>query len=230
MTDARRQPEDPTAGSTAPGEEPGVDPGERAARTPPPAGEQAAPADHVAHAQDARDDGESAPSGELDLESLADSDPRSRAELIGAIVQIEQERDDYLDDLRRSHADFENYRKRVMRDGAAQREAGKATVAEALLEVIDDLDRTVQAAEGSSDSSLAKGVELVAGKLAHALQGVGVQRVDATGVAFDPSVHEAVQQRPADEPTEEPRVAQVLRPGYTLGERTLRAAMVVVEQ
>lgn len=184
-------------------------------------------------ASDGDKDGD--PDGDgLDIEALAASDPRSKAELLGALVQTEGERDEYLDDLRRSHADFENYRKRVMRESASQRDAGKAQVAEALLETLDDLDRTLEAAQGSQDASLAKGVELVAGKLVHALQGVGMQRIDATGVPFDPEVHEAVQQQPADEsgdgPAAGPVVSQVLRPGYALGDRTLRAAMVVVTQ
>lgn len=162
------------------------------------------------------------------LQAAAAADPRSRSELLGALLEAEARRDEYLDDLRRSHAELENYRKRVLRDAAAQRESGRNEVAEALLEVLDDLDRTRAASAGSPDPALAKGVELVATKLGQALASVGLERVDACEVAFDPTVHEAVQQLPADEPVDEPQVAQVLRPGYRLGERTLRAAMVVV--
>lgn len=157
-------------------------------------------------------------------------DPRSHQELVAALADAERQRDEYLDDLRRARAEFENFRKRTMREGATQREAGRTDVTEGLLEVLDDLDRTLEAAGQSEDDSLAKGVELVADKLMRALQSSGLQRVDATGVVFDPTEHEAVQQLPADEPRDEPIVAQVLRPGYRLGERVLRAAMVVVEQ
>ena len=118
----------------------------------------------------------------------------------------------------------------MMRDGAAQREAGKAEVAGALLEVLDDLDRTLEAAATSSDQDLAKGIDLVASKLVGWLSGLGLARIDATEVAFDPNEHEAVQQRPADEPRDEATVVEVLRPGYRLGDKVLRAAMVVVEQ
>ena len=166
----------------------------------------------------------------LDLEALADADPRSKAELLGELVVAEHKRDEYLDDLRRSHADFENYRRRILREGAAQRDAGKADIAAPLLEVLDDLDRTLAAADDSSDKDLAKGVALVASKVTTTLARVGLERIEATGVPFDPNVHEAVQQQPADEPTDEPVVVQVLRPGYRLGQRTLRPAMVVVEQ
>jgi len=166
----------------------------------------------------------------LDLEALADADPRSKAELLGELVVAENKRDEYLDDLRRSHADFENYRRRILREGAAQRDAGKADIAAPLLEVLDDLDRTLAAADDSPDKDLAKGVALVASKVTTTLTRVGLERIEATGVPFDPNVHEAVQQQPADEPTDEPVVVQVLRPGYRLGQRTLRPAMVVVEQ
>jgi molecular chaperone GrpE len=164
----------------------------------------------------------------VDLVAVAAADSRSKAELLGELFEAEHKRDEYLDDLRRSHAELENFRKRVLRDSAAQRDHGRADVAQALLEVLDDLDRTLEAAKGSDDRGLAKGVDLVATKLSDALGSIGLQRIDGVEVTFDPTVHEAVQQLPADEPTDEPLVAQVLRPGYRLGDRTLRAAMVVV--
>ncbi len=168
-------------------------------------------------------------SGGLDIEALADSDPRSKGELLAELMAAEAKRDEYLDDLRRSHADFENYRRRVMRDGALQRAAGKAEVAGSLLEVLDDLDRTLVAAEGSPDPDLHTGVRLVASKLSDALRQLGLERIDATGVAFDPEVHEAVQQQPGDGIDGEPMVVTVLRPGYRMGDRVLRAAMVAVQ-
>jgi molecular chaperone GrpE len=165
----------------------------------------------------------------LDIEALADSDPRSKAELLAELLAAEAKRDEYLDDLRRSHADFENYRRRVMRDGAVQRAAGKAEVAGALLEVLDDLDRTLAAAEGSPDQDLHTGIRLVAAKLVDALRQLGLQRIDEADVRFDPEVHEAVQQQPGEGIDGEPRVVTVLRPGYRMADRVLRAAMVAVE-
>jgi molecular chaperone GrpE len=180
-----------------------------------PAERDAPPQDEVAPQQD---------------EEAAAEDTRTREELLAALAEVEQQRDDYLDGVQRARAEFENYRRRTMREGASQRDAGKAELAEGLLEVLDDLDRTLDAAEASEDESLARGVQLVAEKLVGSLRASGLERVDATGVAFDPNLHEAVQQTEADEPREQPVVAQVLRPGYLLGERVLRAAMVVVEQ
>lgn len=187
-------------------------------------------------AERATDDG--MPAG-MDLEARAKADPRSRVELIVEIDAVETQRDEYLDDLRRSHADLENYRKRVARDGALQRELGRTDVVSALLDVLDDLDRVVAAADVLTDAlpadmiAVAAGIRVVAEKAQRALEGLGVERVEEAGVAFDPTVHDAVQQLD-DEPTESdvtgPRVHTVLRPGYRLTDRVLRPAMVVVAQ
>ena len=170
------------------------------------------------------------------LAERAEADPRSRIELLGELEQLEVQRDEYLDDLRRSHADFENYRKRVARDGALQREQGRADVVNALLDVLDDLDRIVAAAEALDETQLhadvgavASGIRVVAEKAQRTLGTFGVERVDATGVPFDPTVHDAVQQVDGDGVTE-PTVHQVLRAGYRQADRVLRPAMVVVAQ
>jgi molecular chaperone GrpE len=167
---------------------------------------------------------------DLHPEELISEDPRSKEELLAELAEAESRRDEYLDDLRRARAEFENFRKRTLRESGTQREAGKADAVGGLLEVLDDLDRTVEAAEGTADGSLGKGITLVAEKLVRSLQALGLERIDRTGVVFDPNVHEAVQQRPSEQGHDEPVVAEVFRPGYRLGERVLRPAMVIVEQ
>jgi molecular chaperone GrpE len=155
-------------------------------------------------------------------------DPRTREELLVAVREAERQRDEYLDDLRRARAEFENYRRRTARESGTARDAGRGDVATALLDVLDDLDRTLAASEDSADPGLAKGVSLVAEKLAGTLASLGLVRLDPLGDPFDPSEHEAVQQVPNDEPLDPPVVESTLRPGYRLGGRVLRPAMVVV--
>jgi len=176
----------------------------------------------------------------VDLEERAASDPRSRIEMLSDLETVEGQRDEYLDDLRRSHAEFENYRKRVARDGSVQREHGRTDVIAALLDVLDDLDRVVAAADGLDTDGLppaavavASGVRVAAEKAQRALETFGVERVDAVGVPFDPTVHDAVQQvegADADVDVDGPTVHAVLRPGYRQPDRILRPAMVVVAQ
>jgi molecular chaperone GrpE len=206
----------------------------RTADVPPPPegdGPAEAPDDGDGREGDGRegDDGDGVERDRVDLESIAETDPRSKAELVGALLDLEADRDEYLDDLRRARAEFDNYRRRVTREAASQRRAGAAEAVTALLDVLDDLDRTLEAAQTSSDDGLAKGVELVASKLVESLRSLGVERIDAEGEPFDPTQHEAVQQLPGGSDQDGPVVAKVLRPGYRLDDRVLRPAMVVVE-
>ena len=99
-----------------------------------------------------------------------------------------------------------------------------------MLDVLDDFDRTIDAAGDGVDEGFLKGVQLVHDKLVRSLGDVGLTRIDDAGAPFDPNRHDAVQQVEGDEARDEPVVHQVLRPGYELGGRVLRAAMVVVEQ
>ncbi|MBW3663294.1 MAG: nucleotide exchange factor GrpE [Actinobacteria bacterium] len=148
------------------------------------------------------------------------------------LAAITAERDEYLADLQRVQAEFDNFRKRVMREGTAQRTAGVAEVVTKLLDVLDDFDMAVLSVDKTDDvASLHKGLELVYSKLIATIRSLGVVRVDDTGVPFDPERHEAVASvEAAGEPHDEPLVVDVLRPGYLLGERVLRAAMVKVEK
>ena len=127
----------------------------------------------------------------------------------------------YLDDLKRLQAEFDNYRKRMMRDQAtvAGRAAGR--LVESLLPVLDNFERAISHGEGG------EGVELVFKELKETLEKEGLEEVPAEGVVFDPNVHEAVESR-ATEGLEEPTCIEVYRRGYTFKGQLLRPAMVVV--
>ncbi len=165
-----------------------------------------------------------------DWDQRAVEDGRTAGQLLEALAEAQHDRDDYLDALQRSRAEFDNFRRRSAREAAGARQAGVGDLAKQLLDVIDDLDRTVAVAQDSSDEGLAAGIAAVQRKLVDVLVAAGVQRIDEADVPFDANRHEAVQQVPAEEPVDEPEVAQVLRPGYVQGDRVLRAAMVTVRQ
>jgi molecular chaperone GrpE len=143
------------------------------------------------------------------------------------VVELQQLADDRLDQLMRLKADFENFRKRELREKTELVERASARVAERLLPVLDDLERAIDAARThATDDPLLRGVELVAQQLHNVLSEEGLEQVVTEG-AFDPAHHEAVASVPGD--VAHPTVMQVVRPGYKLKGRTIRPALVQVQ-
>ncbi|MEO7348734.1 MAG: nucleotide exchange factor GrpE [Terrimesophilobacter sp.] len=129
---------------------------------------------------------------------------------------------DHLDDLKRVQAEYANYRKRVDRDRYVARELAIAEVMAGILPVLDDLD--LAHAHGDLAGSP---LELVAQKIRTSFDRYGLLQVGLAGEAFDPKLHEAIAQIPSKDVTIE-TIADVVLPGYLLGERLLRAAKVAV--
>jgi molecular chaperone GrpE len=147
---------------------------------------------------------------------------------LAKLAQLESERDEYLDTLRRVQAEFENYRKRVIKEQTALVDRATEGLIEQLLPVLDSLELALQNVEAENPENrqnVRKGVELVYAELLGVLEKAGLSRIEAARKPFDPNVHEAVMQEDGDG---EPVVADVLRTGYTLKGRVLRPAMVKV--
>jgi molecular chaperone GrpE len=143
------------------------------------------------------------------------------------------ERDEYLDSLRRLQAEFENYKKRVMKQQADQVARAAASLVDKLLPVLDALDLATDHV-GDADSEEARALVAASGLLQGVLAKEGLERIDPVGQEFDPTAHEAVGQVPAPDdveptPTGEPLVAQVMRPGYRWHGTVVRPAMVMVQ-
>jgi molecular chaperone GrpE len=147
---------------------------------------------------------------------------------LAKLTQLESERDEYLDTLRRVQAEFENYRKRVIKEQTALVDRATEGLLERLLPVLDSFElalKNLDTADSDDIENVRKGVELVHAELLGVLEKTGLSRIEAEGKPFDPNVHEAVMQ---DEGEGDLVVADVLRPGYTLRGRVLRPAMVKV--
>jgi len=131
------------------------------------------------------------------------------------------------DQLLRTAADFDNFRKRARKD---VEDAQKKGLERALLEVLpvsDNLERAIQAAGHTKEvGAIVEGVRMVLKMTEDALGRLGVERVESVGQPFDPSLHEAVQQLESDAPAG--TVVHEMVPGYRLGGKLLRAAMVAV--
>ena len=135
-----------------------------------------------------------------------------------------QERDDYLGALRQVQADFENYRKRSLKQQTDAIDRATGQLVESLLPVLDACEGGIEHGD--------EGVTAVFTALLGTLERVGLERVDPAGEPFDPNAHEAVLHEPPGEDdgdATEPVVVEVMRPGYRWKERTLRAAMVKVK-
>jgi molecular chaperone GrpE len=134
----------------------------------------------------------------------------------------------HLDDLKRLKAEFENYRKRIIKEQSELVERAAAPLVARLLGVLDNFELAVAAAEESKDfEKMLRGIEMVYGELNEVLGSEGLTRIQAKGMAFDPNLHEAALELAGDEGGD-PVVAEVLRPGYLFKGRVLRPAMVKV--
>jgi molecular chaperone GrpE len=141
------------------------------------------------------------------------------------LAALEAERDEHLNDLKRVAAEFENYRKRVLRDQESLVARAHERLVKELLPVLDDLERALAAAEEHEEATLEEGVRLVHRELAEALAREGLAEIETNGV-FDPHVHEALLSQPSDQDVGS--VLEVVQKGYRLGDRVLRPARVVV--
>lgn len=134
------------------------------------------------------------------------------------------------DDMLRALAEVENMRRRAERQAQDARAYAIDRFAADLLPVADTLARALQAAPREDNDegfrNLLTGVELTERSLLDAFARHGLKRVGAKGEQFDPNVHQAVAQAPGDQPAG--TVLEVMQPGYVLGDRTVRAAMVLV--
>jgi len=148
-----------------------------------------------------------------------------------APVSIEAERDDLLARLQRLSADFLNYKKRVQRDMEQARQYANEELIKALLAVLDDMERGIQAGRDNhaKDDPLLTGMEMVHRKALEVLAGFGLESIEAEGKPFDPDQHRAMLQEVSDR--HPPRtVLREIQKGYKLKGRTIRPSGVVVSQ
>ena len=157
----------------------------------------------------------------------AGADPALADPLTLALREVEEQKDKYL----RLYAEFENFRKRAVRDRLEAEKFGMSAVMRGLLETLDDLGRVAHMTPAGADlASVLDGVNLVEKKLLKSLAGHGMEVVNPEGEVFNPALHEAITTMPAALPEEDDRVAQVYQVGYVLNGTLLRPARVVVKQ
>jgi molecular chaperone GrpE len=154
------------------------------------------------------------------------------------LAEAERQAHEYLAKYRQASHEFEDARARMRKELAKDAERNRRDVLASLLEVVDNLDRAIDAAKkaprrssgqaGQDDADpLLHGVEMVQQQFLSKLDGFGVKRIDALGAEFDPLLHEAVTAVPAPE-ANDGRVVGVIANGYRIGDEVLRPALVAV--
>jgi len=144
------------------------------------------------------------------------------------LARAREERDKFKDQLLRTAADFDNFRKRTLKDLAEEKRRAKEDVVREFLPVIDNLERAVSAANSASDvTAIVEGVRMVLKLFEDQAGRLGLQKVKAVGERFDPAVHDAIQQVETDDHPPGTVIAEVVA-GFRLGDKLVRPAMVVV--
>ncbi len=148
-------------------------------------------------------------------------------ELDAAKQTIEEQKDKYL----RLSAEFDNYRKRTMKEKAELIKNGGEKTISAVLPILDDMERALQNAKKSEDiEAVCQGIELISQKFQKVLAQEGLQKMEPIGEAFDTDFHEAVALVPAPSEEEKGKVLDCVQTGYTLNDKVIRHAKVVVAQ
>jgi len=164
-----------------------------------------------------------------DAPAARSSKPTYVEELEQQLAEKDRTAQEYIAKYRQAASEFEESRLRLRREIAKDIERGRREILADLLEVVDNLDRAIDAARQSpSPDALLQGVEMVRRQFLSKLEGLGVKRIDLAGAKFDPLRHEAVSTVPASNPEDDGHVVGVVRHGYTIGGDVLRPASVAV--
>ena len=143
------------------------------------------------------------------------------------LAEAQRQRDEYLDQLQRSRADFLNFQKRAKSKADEDRVYAVGSLAKDLLDALDNLEGAAEALKTSAAQGIADGVLMVHKQLLATLAKHGVEAIPALGQAFDPHQHEAIMQQPDPDHPEGTVVAELSK-GYKIHDRVLRPSKVAV--
>ena len=149
-------------------------------------------------------------------------------ELEARLAAKDAELQQIISKYRGASDEFDQARARIRKEVSKDVERGRRSLIVSFLDVLDNLDRALEAAAGRQDDSVVQGVSLVRQQFLNTLEGLGVKRIDPTGQPFDPALHEAVASVASSDATG--RIVGVIRPGYMIGDEVLRPAQVAVAE
>ena len=169
-------------------------------------------------------------------ESKIDDDKQETKQKPEYVAELERalaDKEERLREIAASHessaADFRSARDRIKRETLKDVERGRRSLIVDFLDIIDNLDRAIEATEHTGDlNTLLDGVKMVRDMFLGKLGALGIQRVDTLGHHFDPSIHKAVTMVRADDPSHDGQIVEVIQEGYSMGEDIIRPASVAV--
>lgn len=175
---------------------------------------------------------ESAPATEPPApEAQGDGQPSNVSAEAAPLTDSSQALTEQIDKYLRLAAEYDNYRKRSLKERAEAASRGQAELVSKLVDSIDDLSRFAHIDPATTDpQTLHKGIELVEQKLLKALGAAGLEVINPIDQTFDPTLHEAVATEPALSPEDDHTVGKVFQSGYRFNGQLLRPARVVVKQ
>ncbi len=168
-----------------------------------------------------------APNESGEVEDEPETRPSFVVELEQKVAAKDEEIQRLIAQYKSASTEFDDARARLRKEVSKDVERGRRSLIVSFLEVLDNLDRAIEAAPDKTDPFVA-GVSIVRQQFITTLEGIGVKRVDPLGQPFDPALHEAVSSVPAQPGAPPHTVVGVVRPGYLIGEEVLRPAAVAV--
>lgn len=166
-----------------------------------------------------------------DVEAIADDDMSELESLKNLLNDKEQELEKEKKEYLFLMAEFDNFRKRTLREKSDIIRNAAESVLKGLLPILDDFERGLEAVKSTSDAeSVKEGMQLIYNKLVKYLEQNGVKAIESTGTTFDPDLHEAIAMVPATDEESKGKVIDTVSKGYMLNDKVLRHAKVAVGQ
>lgn len=172
------------------------------------------------------------PTVEVEGDSIDESTESNEIETLKDLLQkkeeeVEKDKKEYLFLM----AEFDNFRKRTLRERSELVKSASEKVLQGLLPILDDFERGIDATKDAADANAVReGMVLIYNKFLKYLSDNGVKPMETDGAEFDPDRHEAVAMVPADDATPKGKIKDTVQKGYTLNDKILRHAKVVVAQ
>jgi molecular chaperone GrpE len=168
---------------------------------------------------------------ERETDIKADNAPITDEKAASKTAETDEKLKELNDKYLRLYSEFDNYRKRTIKEKSDIIKTASEDVFKAILPVIDDFDRAIKANENISDAgALKEGFQLIFNKLKNTTQQKGLTSFETIGQAFDPDVMEAITNVPAADNSQKGKVVDEVEKGYKLGDKVIRFAKVIIAQ